>query len=706
VLAGGKEGALNVRISLTERLALEANGATLDEQRFPGRQGRIVFAYLAAQEGRPVPRGELADLLWTDELPATWEKALRVLMTKLRAVLEECGIDGSTALTSAFGCYKLTLPAGAWIDVEAAAEALERAEAELAVGDLREATLQASTSAALARRVFLPGENGQWVEEKRRDLRDLLVRSLECLRDAALAGGDPAEAVRHAEELTELEPFRESGYRRLMDAHVAAGNPAEALRVYETCRRFLADELGAYPSAETEAAYLEILRSERETSQPEASASLAPAPRRQRPRRTVLLGIGVLLATGIAVAAAQLNSSSSELRTIDYNRCSALHYRGPGSPERLIVADLPLQPGVLDTTRPMVDAITLALERHNYKAGQYRVGLQVCNDGAGDNVAYDPLTCVANAGAYAANPSVIGVVGPFSSMCAKLEIPTLNRAPGGSVAIVSPSNTYVGLTRDASDAAKGEPSVYYPTGRRNYARVVPTDDVEVAADAMVAQRLGVKRVYVLVPVGYPAPIVKDYVIAASNLGIEIAGRRAWSDGQRLERLAALVARSRADGVFLVGSNLGLLQALRARLGREVPVISSGFDPATAVLAGAAAEGMTISYPGPAVGRLRGEGARFVASFAEKIGVKPDRFAVNAAQAIDVLLDAIARSDGTRASVTRKLFATRISNGILGSFWITPTGDTTLNAVAIYRVTGGKVTTYSTVIVPDTLVASD
>jgi len=178
-----------------------------------------------------VPRGELADLLWDDELPATWDKALRVLMTKLRALLEECGIDGSKALTSAFGCYKLSLPAGAWIDVEAAAEALERAEAELAVGDLREATLQATASAALARRVFLPGEDGPWVEEKRRDLRDLLVRSLECLRDASLAAGDPTEAVRHAEEVTQLEPFRESGYRRLMESHVAAGNPAEALRV-------------------------------------------------------------------------------------------------------------------------------------------------------------------------------------------------------------------------------------------------------------------------------------------------------------------------------------------------------------------------------------------------------------------------------------------------------------------------------------------
>ena len=253
---------MNVRISLTERLAIDADGVSLDEQRFPGRQGRIVFAYLAAQKGRPVPRDELAELLWGEELPATWEKALRVLMTKLRALLEECGIDGSTALTSAFGCYQLTLPAGTWIDVDAAVEAVERAEAALAAGDLDEARSKASSAADLARRTFLPGEGGSWVEEQRRDLRELLVRSLECLRDTSLGAGEFAEAVRRAVEVTELEPFRENSYRRLMQAHAAAGNPAEALRVYERCRRFLADELGAYPSSETEAAYLEILRAD------------------------------------------------------------------------------------------------------------------------------------------------------------------------------------------------------------------------------------------------------------------------------------------------------------------------------------------------------------------------------------------------------------------------------------------------------------
>jgi YVTN family beta-propeller protein len=265
-----------------------------------------VFAYLAAQRGRPVPRDELAEVLWGEQLPATWEKALRVLMTKLRALLEECGIDGSTALTSAFGCYKLTLPAGAWIDVDAAVEAVEQAEVALAAGELGEAQAQATVAAALARRSFLPGEEGAWVEERRRDLRDVLVRALECLRDASLAGGEPAEAARYADEVTALEPFRESGHRRLMEAHIAAGNPAEALRAYERCRRFLADELGAYPSPETEAVYLDILRDQGANGAQGAVPVEEARPPDRRRRRAVLLVAAVVLLGAVGLGIGQL----------------------------------------------------------------------------------------------------------------------------------------------------------------------------------------------------------------------------------------------------------------------------------------------------------------------------------------------------------------------------------------------------------------
>lgn len=267
-------------------------------------------------------------------------------MTKLRALLDECGIDGSTALTSAFGCYKLTLPAGTWIDVDAAVEAVERAEAALVAGDLDEARSHGSAAAALARRSFLPGEDGLWVEEKRRDLREVLVRALECLRDASFGAGELAEAVRHAEEATELEPFRESGSRRLMEIHAAAGNPAEALRVYERCRRLLADELGAYPSPETESIYRDLLRApstKGDAASPETGRSaIEPEPETPRipPRRRLVAAIGSVLLTATAVAAsvaAFTGTGTAELSMASPNSVAVID---PDTTQ--LVADIPV----------------------------------------------------------------------------------------------------------------------------------------------------------------------------------------------------------------------------------------------------------------------------------------------------------------------------------------------------------------------------
>jgi branched-chain amino acid transport system substrate-binding protein len=259
---------------------------------------------------------------------------------------------------------------------------------------------------------------------------------------------------------------------------------------------------------------------------------------------------------------------------------------------------------------------------------------------------------------------------------------------------------------------KDEPAIYHPTGQRNYARVIPADDIQAAADALAARSLGVKRVYVLYPREYEAPMVLDFVRAVDRLRIPIAGHESWQQGQKsYARLAGRIARARADGVFIAGGSgagsIRLLTDLRARLGPDAQfLVSADFTPAPALLASAPAEGMTISRPGPLGEHLTTAGKRYAASFSKKFGKEPTPFAFSSAQAMDVLLDAIARSDGTRASVTRRLFDTRVTNGILGSFWITPTGDTSLNAVTIHRVVGGKLTTYATIVVPDTLVAAE
>jgi DNA-binding SARP family transcriptional activator/basic membrane lipoprotein Med (substrate-binding protein (PBP1-ABC) superfamily) len=279
----------------------------IDERHFPGRQGRLLFAYLVAEHGQPVPRDKLADVLWGDAPPATWDKALSVLVSKLRVVLAESGVDGASALTAAFGCYQLDLPEGAWVDVLAAESAAKEAEGFLDTDELESAMAAAALAESVTRSPFLPGDDGPWVEEKRRELAEVRARALSALAEASLRTDKPAEAVRWARLAVEAEPFRESGYRRLMEAHVAAGNRAEALRVYERCRRLLAEELGAYPSPETEAIYRSLLetppgRAVAET--PDATSppetALPPARRRKRPVLAAAVLV-VLVAAGSAI---------------------------------------------------------------------------------------------------------------------------------------------------------------------------------------------------------------------------------------------------------------------------------------------------------------------------------------------------------------------------------------------------------------------
>jgi DNA-binding SARP family transcriptional activator/ABC-type branched-subunit amino acid transport system substrate-binding protein len=709
---------MSVRVSLTERVSIEARGAVVDEQRFPGRQSRLVFAYLLAEQGRPVPRGELAEALWGDEPPTTWEKALSVLVSKLRTLLTECGLDGAGSLTSAFGCYQLTLPAGTWIDVVAADEAASAAERSLAAGELEQARADASVAESLARRTFLPGEDASWVEDRRAHLRETLGRALECLAEAHTLTGDPRAAVRAAEELVELEPYRERGYRLLMEAQSAAGNDAEALRVYERCRRLLDEELGTYPSSETEAIYRRLLElppaSATSTAGTAASTPSSPPHTKPRTRKRFAIAAMACVAIALGIAAFALTAdkgrSTPPFEPIVARGCSDVYYDGSESPQLLIAADLPLQPGWIDVTTPMVNAITLAMGRRNHTAGSFRVGLQACG---GDPEADpgDEKACSASARTYVESSSVIGVIGPFFSGCAFDQIPILNDASGGPVAIISPSATVAVLTKPVEGFDSAKPDSLYPTGQRNFARTIPTDDVQAAASAVVARELGVRRVYTL-DGGDPVSgqFVDDFLRAGRTLGVSAAGRGSWD----LERastagIADAVAEAGADGVLLgvpsVPASVALLTAIRARLGPGVQLLAPEiFDPKTALLAGAASEGMSFTQLGPAFDDLPANGKEFVAAYREQFGEEPTRYALGAAQAADVMLDAIAVSDGSRASVTQALFKTRVSNGILGSFLITPTGDTTLNAVAVHRIVDGKVTTTATVVVPDALVS--
>jgi SARP family transcriptional regulator, regulator of embCAB operon len=244
------------RIQLCGRLTARIEGRRVEDE-LPGRQGRLLFVYLAAHRRRPSTRSELMQALWPNRLPAAADTALSALLTKLRGVLGPGAVAGKQEV-------RLVLPPDAWIDLEAAHEGLHRATSGVAQRDWARAWGPSRVALHIAQRGFLPGYEAPWIDEIRRQVDDILVRAHECVASIGLglAGSELPSAERSARALIKLAPYRESGYRFLMEVLAGQGNVAEALLTYEQLRRLLREELGASPGPTTQALHKRLLQGE------------------------------------------------------------------------------------------------------------------------------------------------------------------------------------------------------------------------------------------------------------------------------------------------------------------------------------------------------------------------------------------------------------------------------------------------------------
>jgi DNA-binding SARP family transcriptional activator len=232
---------------------VELDGVEL-VQSLRGKQVPLLLAYLVLNRDRPVGREELIGALWPETAPRSQDAAMRTLLSRLRSALGRDIVAGRDELG-------LALPEPAWVDVEAAASEVWRAQRALDSGDARAAWALAQVPLNIASRGLLPGTQASWLEPRRQELADIRLQALEVIGRAGLnLGGTQLGSVeRAARTLIESEPYRESGYVLLMAALEAQGNVAEGLRVFEQLRSLLRDELGIAPSPEAIQAHERLL---------------------------------------------------------------------------------------------------------------------------------------------------------------------------------------------------------------------------------------------------------------------------------------------------------------------------------------------------------------------------------------------------------------------------------------------------------------
>lgn len=242
------------RIQLCGRLAVELAGRDLTSK-VPGGQARVLFTYLTVYRALPSRREQMIEALWPWRAPDGADASLSALLSRLRSALGADVLVGRSEVS-------LRLPDDAWIDLEAAEDAIHRAEAAVAQRDWARGWGPSLVALFTARRGFLPGEDLPWAEEYRRRLEEIRLAALECYAAVALGvgGSELAPGERSARELVAAAPYRERAHALLMQILAARGNGAEALRVYEALRERLRDDLGAAPAPELRELQAQLLR--------------------------------------------------------------------------------------------------------------------------------------------------------------------------------------------------------------------------------------------------------------------------------------------------------------------------------------------------------------------------------------------------------------------------------------------------------------
>jgi branched-chain amino acid transport system substrate-binding protein len=398
------------------------------------------------------------------------------------------------------------------------------------------------------------------------------------------------------------------------------------------------------------------------------------------------------LALGVAACGSSNDSSSSS------NASSTPAAAAGGTLN--VYSSLPLQGASRSQTTDLVKGIRLALKEAGNKAGPFTIKYVSKDDSSAQAGSWTPENVSANARAAAQDKSAAAYIGEFNSGASAISIPILS---DGHVPQISPANTAVGLTSDAPGAEPGTPAKYYPSGFRNYTRIVPKDTIQGAALATIMKKDGCTKVAMANDKEvYGAGLARNIELSAKTQSLNIIFNEGIDPKAANYRSLAAKAKGQGADCFVfsgITANNGVqiykdfAAALpTAKLYGPDGVAEGGFfDPKKGGIPASVAKRVKLTVATLSPTSYGAAGTKFFKDFAAAYGEKnPNPYSIYGYEAMSLALDAITRSKtGKKDDIVKALFATKNRDSPLGTYSIDKNGDTTLTDYGVYKISGGQ-----------------
>jgi len=374
--------------------------------------------------------------------------------------------------------------------------------------------------------------------------------------------------------------------------------------------------------------------------------------------------------------------------------CSASKTGDPGVIK--IVSSMPRTGSAKAQTDTIVNGIRLALEEVDNRVGDFKIVYADLDDATAAAGQWTAEKETSNAKRAARDPDVMVYIGTYNSGAAKIAMPILNRA---GLLMISPANTATGLTKPGK-GDRGEPEMYRPTGKPNYVRVVPADDLQGSLSAIWAKELGARRVYVLDDNEvYGKGIATTFADTCQDLGLEVLGQESIdAKAQEFKSLMTAIRETRPDLIYFGGTTQSkggqvAKDMVAAGLDCKIMVPDACFEEA--LIESAGAENLNnrcyATFGGLPPDALTGRGKEFVEKYRIRFKTTPEAYAIYGYEAAKVALTAIQKAGvKDRAAIVAACLAIRdFDQGALGTWSFDENGDTSLTTISGSIVRDGK-----------------